>query len=256
MEFHHIYGSIYSLQMSPVTSCKKAPLYTGLQGGRPEEGTVEIKQLCIIVSLLVPLHDKNGSFITVFYWDETFWCVVLLLAAGRGFCSGFCSGFYCFHPFLLDLFGLVFDTLAYFGAYHFQMSGPAWWCQHPVWHWIHSELWCSPSEAALSSFAVCCLLPSSVCIHIFCFFTASGLPSSLSARLAVLTMSCGLQGDWDGLNVKLGGEEGRPRLTQVTLELEALTACIHERLLHLFSFVAGRFSPSLSFWCAHCWFLN
>lgn len=37
-------------------------------------------------------------------------------------------------------------------------------------------------------------------------------------------MSCGPQGSWDGLNVKLGGEEGRPRLTQVTLESEALTA--------------------------------
>lgn len=96
-------------------------------------------------------------------------------------------------------------------------------------------------------------LQSAVCSHppstfiYSAFFTASGLPSSLSAPLAVLTMSCGPQGGWDGLNVKLGGEEGRPRLTQVTLELEALTACIHERLLHLFSFVTGRFSPSTVF---------
>lgn len=37
-------------------------------------------------------------------------------------------------------------------------------------------------------------------------------------------MSCGPQGGWDGQNVKLEGEEGRPRLTQVTLELEVLTA--------------------------------
>lgn len=55
-------------------------------------------------------------------------------------------------------------------------------------------------------------------------FYGSGLPSSLSALLAVLTMSCGPQGSWDGRNAKLGGEEGRPRLTQVTLESEALTA--------------------------------
>lgn len=86
-------------------------------------------------------------------------------------------------------------------------------------------------------------------------FTASGLPSSLSGALAVLTMSCGPQGGWDGLNVKLGGEEGRPRLTQVTLELEALTAFMRTGV-YLCSFVTRRFSPSIfNVFVCRCGFL-
>lgn len=69
-------------------------------------------------------------------------------------------------------------------------------------------------------------LHPSVCLHLSCLFVAAGLASSLSELLAVLTVSCGLQGCWDGLHAKLGArsQELRPRLTQVTLGLEALTA--------------------------------
>lgn len=89
--------------------------------------------------------------------------------------------------------------------------------------------------------AVC----SRPCLHSYILiFTASGLPSSLSGALAILTMSCGPQGGRDGLNVKLGGEEGRPRLTQVTLELEAQTAFMRTGV-YLCSFVTRRFSPSI-----------
>lgn len=70
------------------------------------------------------------------------------------------------------------------------------------------------------------LLHPSVCLHPSCLFIAAGLASSLSELLAVLTVSCGLQGCSDGLHAKLGARsrELRPRLTQVTLGLEALTA--------------------------------
>lgn len=103
------------------------------------------------------------------------------------------------------------------------------------------------------------MLPKRVCFIFLCsllfapvprlhsyiqIFTASGWPSSLSGALTILTMSCGPQGGWDGQNVKLGGEEGRPRLTQVTLELEELTAFMRTGV-YLCSFVTGQFSPSL-----------
>lgn len=130
---------------------------------------------------------------------------------------------------------------AYFWAYHFRTSGPAWWCQHPVWHWIHSELWCSPSKATLSSFAVCCLLQSPVCIHIFWFLWPVACPLLYQERSpfwqwAVVRRAAGM--------VWMLSWEGRPRLTQVTLELEALTEFMRKGV-YLCSFVTGRFSPSI-----------
>lgn len=48
MDVHHIYGSIYYLQMRFLTSYEKAQVYTGLQGGHPGEGAVKMKQLYIV----------------------------------------------------------------------------------------------------------------------------------------------------------------------------------------------------------------
>lgn len=43
----------------------------------------------------------------------------------------------------------LFGTCVFFSAYHLDMHGPAWWCQHTVWHRIHSELWHSPVDRLL-----------------------------------------------------------------------------------------------------------
>lgn len=58
------------------------------------------------------------------------------------------------------------------------------------------------------TFGLCfCSIPLSAFIHPV--ILAAGLPSARSALLAVLTVSCGLQGCWDGLHVESGGDGGR-----------------------------------------------
>lgn len=99
-----------------------------------------------------------------------------------------------------------------FSAYHPEIPGPAWWCQHALWYGIHSELWYSPAGwlLFLPLWSAACLCPFSIPLSAFIYsvFIAAGLPSSLSALLAVLTVSCGLRGCWAGLHAKLWGDGG------------------------------------------------
>lgn len=169
--------------------------------------------------------------------------------------------FYSFHPFLSELF--VLATRKTIGrVWH---AGMFWGLSFPnVW----PSLMMSAPCLALDLLWIM-MLPKRGCFIFLCsllfapilrlhsyilLFTARGLPSSLSAPLAILTMSCGPQGGWDALNVKLGGEEGRPRLKQVTLESEALTAFM--RMGVTFMQFCHWAVFSFHFWCAHCWVLN
>lgn len=81
-------------------------------------------------------------------------------------------------------------------------------------------------------------------------FMASGLPSSLSGALAILTMSCGPQGSWDGLNVKLGGEA---KANTGNLGVGG-TDRIHEKGCLFMQFCHWAIF-SFHFWCV-CWGCN